>query len=37
MSRKLRADERQEMLWVPTTAMASASGNPCFRKLNGLL
>lgn len=34
---KRRASERQEELWVPTTAMASAPGNPFYRKLNELL
>ena len=37
MSMKRRAGERQEELWVPTTAMASAPGNPFYRKLNELL
>lgn len=36
MSRKLRADERQELLSVSTTAMSSTPGNPCYRKINGL-
>ena len=35
MSRKLRADERQELLSVSTTAMSSTPGNP-HRKINGL-
>jgi len=37
MSMKRRASERQEELWVPSTALASAPGNPFYRKLNDLL
>ena len=37
MSMKRRAGERQEELWVPATAMASAPGSPFYRKLNELL
>jgi len=32
-----RARERQEQLWVPTTALPTAPGNPFYTKLNELL
>lgn len=32
-----RASERQELLWVPTTELPTAPGNPFYTKLNELL
>ena len=37
MSMSRRARQRQESLWVPTTGMPAAPGNPFYTKLNELL
>ncbi len=37
MSMSRRASERQELLWVPTTELPTAPGNPFYTKLNELL